>query len=148
MSRLTVLQFFLFLLCWGIQGQNADLCNYTDDTCSTCFNRLVSDTITPEPNQYNMQKAFFPPQKENPVYITVYYVFPDGTQKTWFWSESTYFSSFHPLRIYQFTSLFFGDFIFQAEELTLTIHNMECKNASDDYMMLLTQRVGYVCSMM
>ena len=142
MSRLLVLQLFFFLLCWQeyCAQDCSKECNTTSDSCFICFNRLVCETIKPRQNQYNLQRAFFPPDKENPVYVTVHYIFPNGGQKTWFWSESTYFALFHPLPIYQLTSLFFGDFNFRKEELTLHL-KADCQQAEDPFMMLLTQRV-------
>ena len=150
-SKVTVL-IALFLLTW--QEMSVEClsvqCDPEADTCATCFNLLVSSTITPERNQYNMQKAFFPPDTSNPVYVTVHYIFVNESgdavnESLWFWSESTYYASFHPLRIYQFTSLFFGDFVFRKTNLTLTVQTnstMNCNEASDEFMMMLTQRVS------
>lgn len=153
MSKVAVLIFALFLV-WQencAQGQNQDRvqCESQSNTCATCFNLLVSSTITPEQNQYNLQKAFFPPDTSNPVYVTVRYIFMNGRvskrEKLWFWSENTYYASFHPLRIYQFTSLFFGDFVFRKKNLNLTVqvgdNGMDCDMASDEFMIMLTQRV-------
>lgn len=149
-ASIVVLHFIFFMIhhehC--VLGQNVS-CDSVKDTCTTCFNLLVSNTITPERNQYNLQKAFFPADTANPVYVTVHYVFMDGSnlvgEKLWFWSESSYYATFHPLQIYQYTSLFFGDFDIHRKDLNLTIQvdnvTMNCDKASDEFMMLLTQRV-------
>ncbi len=150
MSKVAILIALLVLFWQEKCVQSAVQCDSENDTCATCFNWLASSIVTPERNQYNMQKAFFPPDTANPVYVTVHYIFvmeSTGMQigeKLWFWSESTYYASFHPLRIYQFTSLFFGDFVFRKQNLTLTVQvddEMKCDEASDEFMMLLTQRV-------
>lgn len=146
------LGFIFLLLSWQrccVGGQTVS-CDLGEDTCASCFNLLVSRVITPEKNQYNMQKAFFPPDTENPVYVTVHYIFMNGSdmvgEEVWFWSESTYYASFHPLQIYQYTSLFFGDFVFRVRNLTLRIQvdgaEMNCDQASDEFMKMLTQRVS------
>jgi hypothetical protein len=148
MCRLAVVGLILLvLLLGGCSGQGRGTsysCDEGNDNCSTCYWKLVYETITPEKNQFNMQRAFFPDKTSSPVYVTVYYYFDEADKpepKTFFWSESTFFASFLPLPIYQYTSLFFGDYEFRTEFLNLTLDS-ECLNATEEKMAFLTQRVS------
>jgi hypothetical protein len=151
MCKLAVVGFVLLGGCSG-QGRGTSAavysCDEGNDNCSTCYWKLVYETITPEKNQFNMQRALFPDKTSSPAYVTVHYHF-DGADEptTFFWSESTYFASFYPLPIYQYTSLFFGDYEFRTEVLELTLDG-ECLNTTEEMMAFLTQRVslnGHVC---
>ena len=134
--------FLLLCKCSAQKTENISIICDTGATCATCFRELVNSAITPEKNQLNMQKAFFPPESANPVYVVVHYSFIGREEvETWYWSMSQYYASFHPLPVYQFTSLFFGDFKFRTKELNLTL-GKSCFGASIDNMMLLTQRVN------
>ena len=135
--------FLLLCKCSAQKTENiSEICD-TGATCATCFRQLVNSAITPEQNQLNMQKAFFPPDVANPVYVVVHYydITKMKENKTWYWAESQYYASFHPLPVYQFTSLFFGDFKFRVKELSLMLES-DCFKALPEYMMLLTQRVN------
>ena len=121
------------------------ICDPGMTTCSTCYRELVNNVIGSEVNQFNIQQAFFPPETANPVYVIVHYIFVDEDnnsteEKLWYWSESTYYASFHPLPVYEYMSLFFGDYTFRVKQLNLTL-GMECFDATNDSMRLLTQRV-------
>ena len=137
----------IFLLLCRCSAQKTekigDICG-NETTCATCFRRLVNSAITPEQNQFEMQEAFFPPEVANPVYVVVHYSFIGREENvTWYWSQSQYYASFHPLPVYQLTSLFFGDFKFHTEELSLTLES-DCFEAPEQYMRLLTQRVKQI----
>ena len=123
-------------------GDITSICNPGPNDCTECYARLAYEAITPQTNQHNMQRAFFPPETSDPVYVVVNYQF-NGTNKTktFYWSESTFFSLFYPLPVYQYTSLFFGDYEFRRRTLNLTLIE-DCANASDTNMQFLTQRVG------
>lgn len=146
MHKLVVFTLLLFCLkCLESADLNCD--DGEEATCGTCFRKLVNETITPDGNQYRMQEAFFPPDKANPIYVTVNYAFQDenGTFQnvTWYWSASTYYSSIQPLSVFQYTSLFFGDLSTRTQQLFLVLE-MECYNSAVNntgFMMLLTQRV-------
>ena len=130
----------VFFLCWNVCVAQVPMnCSIFEvDSCLT-YRRLVCETITSQGNQFNMQNAFFPADTSSPVYIIVNYDFV-GSRKTFYWSASTFFSLFHPLPVYQFTSLFFGDYEFRKGTLNLTLPT-DCASASDDNLQFLTQRV-------
>ena len=137
-----VLVFFLF---WsGCVAQKPDnnttaFCKPGGNSCSECYRRLVYEAIIPERNQFNMQRVFFPADTSNPVYVTVNFDFGRNNRKTFYWSASTFFSLFHPLPVYQFTSLFFGDYEFRKRTLNLTLI-ADCAGAPDYNLQFLTQR--------
>ena len=72
--------------------------------------------------------------------MTVYYNFECGEQKVWFWSEA-YFYFFHPLHVFQFTSLFFSDINLESSSVHLSLSS-NCSDVNDEHLMLLTQRVS------
>ena len=115
-----------------------------NDTCAGCYYRLVHNLLKSDTNQYNMQRAFFPPRTASPVVVTVTYQFRNmmegNNTKVWFWTASA-FCHFQPLQILQYISLFFPDLKSRAQEVELTLDS-ECAGANDDYMRLLTQRVS------
>ena len=113
-----------------------------EDDCSQCYALLVSQITQHDANLFNLTSAFFPAEEESPAFITVYYHYSDMPDaiKVWFWSTSTFYL-FQPIHVFQFTSLFFSDTSLQVSELNLTLR-ADCIDASDDKMMLLTQRVS------
>ena len=126
--------------------------NYALEECS-CGNysyfNILAKKVTEMPNGYNLQKAFFPPETANPIYVTVNYVFIYDVDynQTWHWSENTYYASFHPRHVYQYTSLFFGEFAFKTKDLKLEVEvddldEMSCYLCTD-FMQLFTQRVSF-----
>ena len=144
-----VVSFFaaLFVLCSAQQGTT---CDEGYDTCATCFNMLVNKTITSDRNQVNMQNAFFPPQFSPPIYVVVHYFCgkTDTLEQTWFWSAHTFYASFNPLTVHQFTSLFFGDPSYLSSVLNLTLTDECCDILTDKYeetLRLFTQRVRTAC---
>lgn len=42
-----------------------------EDDCSRCYDVLVNQLIINDRNRYNMQNAFFPPDKSSPVFVTL-----------------------------------------------------------------------------
>ncbi len=75
-SRRIVLEFVIAvtLLILGC-GATSMPCTSEEIEDCRCFPHLVKDVITNGRNQYNMQKAFFPPNKANPVFIEIMYYF-------------------------------------------------------------------------
>ena len=141
-----VLVFFLFWSAGCVAKKNeGEFCKPGGSNCSECYRRLVYEAITPEENQFSMQNAFFPDDTSNPVYVVVNFDFGESGRKTFYWSESTFFSLFHPLPVYQFTSLFFGDYEFRKATLNLTLI-ADCADAPDNQLQFLTQRVSVVTS--
>ena len=128
-----------------------------EDDCAKCYDVLVNELIVSDHNRFTLQRHFFPPDVENPVFVEVKYYFTrnltgDGTTnystpppemiKTWFWTKSSSYL-FQPLESIQFTSLLFSDPGLREDIITLYLQP-RCQNSSDDMMMLLTQRVSPV----
>ena len=114
--------------------------------CTTCYKALAAELLENDENFYKLQMTFFPPNSNSPVFVTVVYQYDNGTYsnssniKTFFWSSAIYFF-FHPVRIFQFTSLLFSDPSLRNDEVVLDLP-ANCSGASDDHMTLLTQRVS------
>ena len=114
--NLLLISFVAILLqCYNSNCQILERSSYANscetDTCSDCLNRLAYETLKPSSNQYNLQNAFFPPDKLPPIYVQVTYLydFENGSIEkgnSWFWSTSGYYL-YQPLAVLQFTSLFF-----------------------------------------
>ena len=138
----------LFVLC-STQQDKINLTCDGDNSCTTCFNMLAHKTITSSRNEYNMQRAFFPPDKAPPIYVIVHYFCGKNKNKkqTWFWSANTFYALFNPLTVYQFTSLFFGEPSYLYATLELTLADECCDilvNEHNKTMRLFTQRVRIV----
>ena len=140
---------FLVLLQCGLGTVQSKLekPSCVNDTCAGCYHLLVYNLLTSDTNQYNMQRAFFPPRTASPVVVTVTYQFRNNmtegnNTKVWFWTASAFYH-FQPLQILQYTSLFFSDLKSRTQEVELTLDS-ECAGANDDYMRLLTQRVSTI----
>ena len=129
-------------------------CTTNNSTCD-CYNYLVYNVLKSDENQYNLTRAFFPPEDQNPVSVVVYYDFRNETgdidpslQQVWFWTTSTFYL-FQPQEILQYTSLFFTDPSSLTRSLNLTL-DMKCADAianNEDYARLLTQRVRVAACM-
>jgi len=117
-------------------------CEGGQESCSTCYKVLVAEIFSRDINLFRVQSVFFPANNTPPAFVTVYYEYDSGEEDVWHWS-SAYFYILHPLHVFQFTSLFFSDFNLHSNELHLTLSN-NCSNASEDYLMLLTQRVSLI----
>ena len=114
------------------------------DACNTSYTSLAKALLDDDRNFYTMQSTFFPPISTSPVFIAVTYVYNNSVNnnRTFFWSSAVYFF-FHPVRIFQFTSLLFSDPSLRYNETTLYLPE-DCRGTSDDFMLLLTQRVSQV----
>ena len=112
-----------------------------NDNCSTCYKTLVTKLLENDKNFFTLQNTFFPPNDPSPVFVEVTYQYSDMNEtQTFFWSSSVYFF-FHPVRIFQFTSLLFSDPSLRYSTAELYLPG-ECINADNKNMMLLTQRVS------
>ena len=127
-----------------------------ENDCTKCFDALVNEIITNDRNRYNLQKTFFPPEKSNPVFVTVHYVFTrnltgdgttnytaEGETETWYWAAATIYL-FQPIDSIQFTSLFFSDPGKRSDSVKLFLQP-SCRgndSLSLEMRMLLTQRVS------
>ena len=146
---------FLLLLLPGVLGGNGTvICEPgEEDDCSKCYAVLVATIVEHDRNLFEIQNVFFPPNDSPPVFVTVTYEFKDiggddnggVQQQVLFWTTSTFYL-FQPLPVFQFTSLFFSDTQLQSSEAFLTLP-LECNNASEAHMILLTERVRKSSSM-
>ena len=135
-----------------MQGRNpTPQCDPGEDTCSTCYDLLANEVIVSDKNRYNLQQAFFPADRANPVFVAVTYHFirnPNGTtnysaegpEQHWFWTQSTFYL-FQPLDSLQFTSLLFSDTAFSSSQVNLYLQP-SCNESTTPMMQLLTQRVS------
>ncbi len=133
-------------------------CEPEENVCSKCYDVLVNEIISNDRNRFNLQNAFFPPDTENPVFVTVTYYFTrnisgDGStnyslttpNQTWYWTKSTFYL-FQPIQSLQFTSLLFSDIPSREAEVSLYLQP-DCENADISMTQLLTQRVSYSVSL-
>ena len=105
------------------------------------FAALEDDLLSQELNRYNLLKTFYPPRGALPVFVTVTYQFGQlENQSVWYWSESEIYL-IQPLEVFQFTSLFYSNFYYRQASLDLHLSE-ECVETGDEYMEMLTQRVG------
>ena len=110
--------------------------------CDQCYQTLSSFLVNTSNNKYYLRKAFFPPDTIPPVFVTVTYQYDNMSipNQIWYWSVGSFYF-YQPLRVFQFTSLFFGhpDLLRGAVTITLPA---QCENAPEDFMQQLTQMVG------
>ena len=124
-----------------------------ENDCSKCYSLLVANITEDDTNIFNLTYAFFPPDAASPALVVVFYHYSDDSGNeidindtdVWFWSKSTFYL-FHPLHVFQFTSLFFSDLGLESSEVHQTLHQ-DCRNSSKKHMRLLTQRVSVLANM-
>ena len=104
------------------------------------FHSLERDFLSRVKNRYQITRTFYPPRDPRPVVIKIHYSYPDGTNQTWFWSESQFYL-IQPLEIFQYTSLFFSNLPRRQTEVTLSL-SQECEGLGEELMEVLTQRVS------
>ncbi len=133
---------------------NETMCSDGEYNCASCYDILASQAIDSARNRFNLQRGFFPPDRENPVYLEVTYKFnvnttngpidDDDENKTvvWFWTDSPFYL-FQPIEVIQFTSLLFADYANRKYNVTLYLPR-SCYNASESNFKLFTQRVSNV----
>ncbi len=132
----------LTLLC--AQETLSDNC-LPDETCSQCYSTLVEQITKNDSNMFQVQKTFFPPDRAPPVFVIVTYNYINEyggivNSTLWYWSTSTFYL-YHPIHVFQFTSLLFSDISQERAKVTLKLP-WDCINATSDYTQLLTQRVS------
>ena len=121
-------------------------CKAEAKSCSQCYAALVKHVLTNDSNQFQIQNTFFPPDKASPAFVTIFYEYYEddetspNTTEIWYWSTSTFYI-YHPLTVFQFTSLLFSDISKLTSYLTLKL-DLACNDASLAYKRLLTQRVS------
>ena len=123
------------------------------DTCSGCYGVLFNEVFINDRNRYNLQRAFFPPDNTNPVFLTVKYYFTrnmsgngstdyslTSPNETWYWTQSTFYL-FQPIHSLEYTSLLFADTSLRESNVSLYLQP-DCLGAGLDMMELFTQRVS------
>ena len=110
-------------------------------TCRDNYSMLANTLLRNDDNKYQLSLVFFPTDRTPPSFVNVTYKYDDTdiTDETWLWSAGAFYF-FQPLRIYQFSSLFFGIPHFRSGNVTLMLP-AECANAQVQIMETLTQRV-------
>ena len=114
-----------------------------EGNCSSCYRLLVTELLKDDRNFFAMQTTFFPPDDSSPVFVEVTYKYSnlnESYNRDFFWTSAVYFF-FHPVKIFQFTSLLFSDPSLRYGTIDLYLPE-ECYDASNDSMVLLTQRVS------
>ena len=123
-----------------------------NDTCTKCYKTLATELLQNADNYIALQNTFFPPDDNGPDFVIVTYIYDINSTQTnilnnsvWFWSSSAYFF-YHPLRVFQFTSLGFSDPSLQQRSTSLHLPATcyDSKGNRSDNMKLLTQRVSYI----
>ena len=150
--------FFIVLLPLALSRSNCNLKPYDpelqdddDDNSdhSECriYRALATELLKDDRNFYNLQNVFFPPNDGSPVFVAVkYHYFDDDNDATssinttYFWSSAVYFF-FHPVRVFQFTSLLLSDPSLRYGEIHLFLP-ANYSNVNSSCMVLLTQRVS------
>ena len=108
------------------------------------YKALATDLLEDDRNFYNLQNVFFSPNSGSPVFVTVTYHYEDNNASStaiFFWSSAVYFF-FHPVRIFQFTSLLFSDPALRFDKIDLYLPP-NYSSVGSDCMVLLTQRVSH-----
>jgi len=102
----------------------------------------VREITGSDENRYRLQQAFFPPEREAPIFVTVTYYYEEAPENTtyWFWAVSTYYI-YIPITVLQYISLYFIEPAARSSSLVITLSE-ECLGTDDDMMQLLTQRVS------
>ena len=115
--------------------------------CTADYFALESAVFRNHNNIFKLTTTFFPPDKANPLYVTVTYSF-STTNVEYIWATTSLFLSIHP-RIIRYLSLFF---CFAEEnriiELELQLPD-ECSglantHAEPDFLYVFTQRVSQI----
>ena len=123
-------------------------CKPGKETYQDCYLTLVQALLGNDENVFQLSRMFTTPDHDEPSFVIVNYHFQfDGNATedeihTWFWAQSkTYF--LHPLFIFQFITLFFGNpqSIYE-KEVHVTLNATECHGVRTEHMLLLTQRVS------
>ena len=124
-------------------------CQPGKESCQDCYFALVKSLLGNDENVYNLSRVSTAPDVDIPSFVIVNYHFRSNDNDTedelqrWLWAESrAYF--LHPLFIFQFISLFFGNpKPIYEREVNVTFNATECHGVKKEYMPLLTQRVNH-----
>ena len=124
-------------------------CEPGKESCQDCYLALVKELLGNDGNVFNLSYVFTSPVRDEPSTVVVNYHFRFDNDTldevhTWFWAQTGAYI-LHPLFIFQFISLFFGNpKSFYEEIVTVTLNATECYGVQKNlkYMTLLTQRVS------
>ena len=154
MIQTRYLTIILILLCSmnNLSAQKDDFifgaCEPGKESCRECYLMLVKELLGNDGNVFNLSYVFTSPVRDEPSAVVVNYHFrfdndtPDEVD-TWFWAQSGAYI-LHPLFVFQFISLFFGNpKPIYEEVVNVTLNATECYGVQKNlqYMTLLTQRV-------
>ena len=152
---------FVVLACL-LHRATAD-CYKEGKSCDQCYQTLSNYLVNTGDNKYYLRKVFYPLERAAPVFVTVtyHYIYTDtnntintttwyfhtNTSKIsntsiWYWSAGAFYF-LQPLRVFQFTSLLFGNPDLRNSVLNITLP-AECATAPDEFMTELTQLVRTV----
>jgi len=115
-------------------------------TCNEDYRTLANALLKTSDNQYQLSIAFYPTNRAPPAFVKVIYRYDNTniTDQEWLWSAGAFYF-FQPLRIYQFTSLFFGNPEFRSSTVILTLP-ANCSDVPAALMETLTQRLKLIAS--
>lgn len=124
-------------------------CEPGKESCRECYLTLVKELFGNDGNVFNLSYVFTSPVRDEPsaVVVNYHFRFDNGTPDevdTWFWAQSGAYI-LHPLFIFQFISLFFGNpKPIYEEVVNVTLNATECYGVQKNllHMTLLTQRVS------
>ena len=124
-------------------------CEPGKESCRDCYFALAQALLGNDGNVFNLSYVFTSPVRDEPssVVINYHFRFDNGTPDdvhTWFWAQSGAYI-LHPLFVFQFISLFFGNpKPIYEQEVNVTLNATECYGVQEklEYMILLTQRVS------
>ena len=115
--------------------------------CNNSYKDLRDVVWNNSDNVYNISTTFYHPDIENPVYIDVYYHFPNLKVAHYIWASASLYLAIPP-RALSFLSLFFT---YVAENRIVELHlrlPAECEgleemteSTTDNLLFVLTQRV-------
>ena len=130
-------------------------CEPGNETCSGCYGVLFNEMLINDRNRYNLQRTFFPPDNDNPVFVSVTYYFTrnmsgngstdyslTSPKQSWYWTQSTFYL-FQPVQSLEYTSLFFADTTSRESSVSLYLQP-DCLRADLEMIKLLTQRVSII----
>ena len=135
-----LIQLFVFGIFSTAQSESAY------ENCTSDYEQLEKALMSSRHNIFLLKTILFPPQTENPVYVTVTYNF-STTSVDYIWSTANLYLTIHP-HIISYLSLFFSsieaDRVVQLElQLPEECSELTSNTRSDtsNFMFILTHRV-------
>ena len=123
-------------------------CEPGKESYQECYLTLVKELLGNDGNVFNLSYVFTSPVRDEPsaVIVNYHFRFDNDTAEphTWFWAQTGAYI-LHPLFVFQFISLFFGNpkpIYEQVVHVTLNASKCYGVQKNLEYMTLLTQRVS------